>query len=92
MSPIFAREPGSFAEKIYKLRDALGMSMRDLAIKSELSYKTIAYLENQIAFRIRPNNIRKLADALNVHPKDLIEGKKERVFAEVDKIPKDWID
>ena len=58
-------------DKLKKLREDASFSQRELAGMTGISPATILKIEQNKAKKPHPSTIRKLADALNVEPRDL---------------------
>jgi transcriptional regulator with XRE-family HTH domain len=78
----------SFGEKLRKLREERGMSMRELSRKAELALSHVQYLEND-ARTPGETTIKRLAKALGVAPADLktqqVSGQVTLLLSEVEK-------
>ena len=58
--------------RLRRLREERALSQRDLARKAGVTAVTIVHAEKGLD--TRPSTLRKLADALGVEPRELIEG------------------
>ena len=59
--------------KLTRLREDRVLSQRDLARMAGLAQGTVWRIENGFS-EVHPSTIRKLADALGVEPRELVEG------------------
>jgi transcriptional regulator with XRE-family HTH domain len=66
--------PSISGEKLRRVRDARLLSQRELAEKARLSPTTILKLETDRIAEPHPRTIRKLAEALEVDPAELVRG------------------
>jgi transcriptional regulator with XRE-family HTH domain len=66
--------PRISGEKLRAVRDRRLLSQRELAEKSGLSPTTILKLEGDRVSDPHPRTVRKLAEALEVDPAELVEG------------------
>jgi transcriptional regulator with XRE-family HTH domain len=57
--------------KVKRLREDLSLSQRELAKLAEVSPATILKIEQDTVARPHPRTLRKLAEALDVPPRDL---------------------
>ena len=60
-----------------RLRQERAWSIRELAQRADVSTETIYSLENGQRQWAWPRTVRKLADALGVEPKELMDGEEE---------------
>jgi transcriptional regulator with XRE-family HTH domain len=67
--------PRISGEKLRKVRDQRLLSQRELAEKAGLSPTTILKLEADRVGEPHPRTVRKLAEALGVDPRELVDGK-----------------
>jgi transcriptional regulator with XRE-family HTH domain len=65
--------PRISGEKLREVRDHLLLSQRELAEKAGLSPTTILKLEDDRVKEPHPRTVRKLAQALEVDPAELVE-------------------
>jgi transcriptional regulator with XRE-family HTH domain len=66
--------PRISGEKLKEVRDRRLLSQRELAEKAGLSPTTILKLEDDRVKEPHPRTVRKLAQALEVDPAELVEG------------------
>jgi len=62
------------ATKLRQIREAKGLSMRDLEWLSGIKHNTIWRIENGVSKRTHRNTVISLADALGVEPTELMRG------------------
>jgi transcriptional regulator with XRE-family HTH domain len=65
--------PRISGEKLKEVRDRRLLSQRELAVKAGLSPTTILKLEDDRVKEPHPRTVRKLAQALEVDPAELVE-------------------
>lgn len=58
--------------KLKEIRKAMGYSTRELEKRSDISRMRIEELEKEMRINIKTSTLCKLAEALNVHPNELI--------------------
>ena len=63
--------------KLRRLRQERAWSIRELAQRADVSTETIYSLEHSRREWAWPRTVRKLADALGVEPKELMDGEEE---------------
>lgn len=67
-------------QKIKRIRENSGMSIRELSLKTELSRKVLYKMENQPDYILSIENVAKVADALGYTLQDfLIDGIELRI-------------
>ena len=67
-------------QKIKRLRENSGMSIRELSLKTELNRKVLYKMENQPDYILSIENVAKVADALGYTLQDfLIDGIELRI-------------
>jgi transcriptional regulator with XRE-family HTH domain len=67
-------------QKIKRLRENSGMSIRELSLKTELNRKVLYKMENQPDYILSIENVAKIADALGYTLQDfLIDGIELRI-------------
>ncbi len=58
-------------EKVKRIREDLSLSQRELAALANISPATVFKIEQDMVDRPHPRTLRKLAEALDVAPRDL---------------------
>jgi transcriptional regulator with XRE-family HTH domain len=61
----------STGDKVRRLREDLSLSQRELAAEAGISPATVLKIEQDTVERPHPRTLRKLAEALEVSPRDL---------------------